>query len=476
MPLADRDPVPGDPVEVESTAARHADLAAELRDQAASLRTLASSEGWDADAGRVFAASAKDLARQLDTVRRRYATIADALNAYAPQLRQAQSEADAALTQAKAAKATSDANQAPVSLPPEAPAYAREYAEAGRRNTLADAAEDLRRARQRLANAVQLRDVQAGKAASRIRAAIADDGLKDSTWDRFSNWVSHGWDRFMAWVHEHAKTIDAIAELAGLLATVIGIVAMVISFIPVLNFLTPVLLGIAAGLTAIALVCHLMLALSGDGSWVDVGFDIFALVTFGFGTKAAAGLKAAKGALQKVGRKAVSDLARKEVRQATRAAIKEASALLKSRVTKKSVRLAMEKTVLPGLKDQARRAGMAAGKDVLAGAENATLPMLSKLSHLDGTVAGTKAFAQELMRAGGNSAKVTELGNEIVRLTNRMRVTAGAATGLNLIDEKSTVPIPFTDITVDLTGPLPDKGTPFDRFRPALRFGRYSGG
>lgn len=64
-PLHDRDPVPGDPDEIERVAKSLTDMAEEITRQAASLGTVSTTEGWDADAGRTFAHSARDLAGQL---------------------------------------------------------------------------------------------------------------------------------------------------------------------------------------------------------------------------------------------------------------------------------------------------------------------------------------------------------------------------------------------------------------------------
>lgn len=77
-----------------------------------------------------------------------------------------------------------------------------------------------------------------------------------------------------------------------MVATVLSTIALLISWIPVLDFLSPVLLGLAALASGVALVCNLMLALAGEGSWLDVAVDLFAVVTFGFGAKAGLALRA----------------------------------------------------------------------------------------------------------------------------------------------------------------------------------------
>ena len=49
--------------------------------------------------------------------------------------------------------------------------------------------------------------------------------------------------------------------------------ALLISWIPGLDLLSPVLLGLAALASGVALVCNLMLALAGEGSWLEVAAD-----------------------------------------------------------------------------------------------------------------------------------------------------------------------------------------------------------
>ena len=266
-PLAGSDPVPGDPDEVERAAKSLADMAEEITRQTANLRRLASAEGWDADAGRTFADSAGELSGQLGKAHGRYATTAGALRGYAPELRHAQSVADAALADAKQAQASVDANR-PLDYPPAgSPTPAQVSAERQRQYAYDEGVDALNAARRKLTDATDHRDEHAGRAARTIRDNIDDDGLKDSWWDRFTNWVS-----------EHADLLKAIAKIAELVATVLSTIALAISWIPVLNFLTPVLLGLAGLASAVAFVCTVMLALAGEGSWADVGLALLGAV------------------------------------------------------------------------------------------------------------------------------------------------------------------------------------------------------
>ena len=269
-PLAESDPVPGDPDEIERTAKSLADMAEEITRQTANLRKLATAEGWDADAGRTFAESAGELSGQLGKAHGRYATAAGALKGYAPQLRHAQSVADAALADAKQAQVTVNAHRPPDHPPAGQPTPAQVSAERQRQYAYDEGVDALHAARRKLTDAVDHRDEHAGRAARVIRDSIDQDGLKDSWWDKFTNWVS-----------EHADLLKAIAHIAELVATVLSAIALVIAFIPVLNFLTPVLLGLAALASAVALVCTLMLALAGEASWVDVGLALLSVAAVG---------------------------------------------------------------------------------------------------------------------------------------------------------------------------------------------------
>ena len=269
-PLAGSDPVPGDPDEVERAAKSLADMAEEITRQTANLTRLATVEGWDAEAGRTFADSAGELSGQLGKAHGRYATTAGALRGYAPELRHAQSVADAALAEAKQAQVSVNANRPPDYPPAGSPTAAQVSAERQRQYAYDDGVDALRAAQRKLTDATDHRDEHAGRAARTIRDSIDQDGLKDSWWDEFTNWVS-----------EHADLLRAIARIAELVATILSVIALVVAFIPVLNFLTPVLLGLAALASAIALVCTTLLALAGEASWTDVGLALLSVAAVG---------------------------------------------------------------------------------------------------------------------------------------------------------------------------------------------------
>lgn len=282
-PLAGSDPVPGDPEEVERAAKSLADMAVEIERQTANLTKLASTEGWDADAGRTFAESACELAGELGKAHGRYATTSGALKRYAPELAHAQAVADSALADAKQAQASVDANRPPDHPPAgtrtQPPDPADLAGERQRQNAYDDGISALQAARRKLTEATDHRDLQAGRAARAIRDSIDNDGLEDSTWDKFTNWVS-----------EHAGVLRDIARIAELVATVLSVLALVVAFIPVLNFLTPALLGLAALASAVALASTTLLALAGEASWTDVGLALLSVAAVGVAGKVATGV------------------------------------------------------------------------------------------------------------------------------------------------------------------------------------------
>jgi hypothetical protein len=456
--LAGEDPVPGDPDQVERIAKRYSDMAEELTRQAGNLRKLATTEGWDADAGRTFAESAGDLAGKLAKTHGRYAAVASSLKAWAPELHHAQQQADDALIKAKQAQATIDANKPPDQPPAghagqtDHPPTPEEVAADRRRQTAYDdGIGSLEAARKQLHDATDHRDYHAGRAGHAIRDAIDDDGLKDSRWDKFKNWV-----------HEHAKDIKAIADVCSWIATALSVVAIVISFIPVLNFLTPVLLLAAGIFTGVALICHTLLALSGDGSWVDVGLDVFAIATLGYGRAASAGLKGASSATRLAGARAARKGAEKAVRAASRDQITAASRVLTRRGATAAAKRAAQ-AELQTIKQAATRGGRVASRAIT---DVKPSVKLSGLRYLDGGVGALVDDANRIVAQTGNAAKVVAKADVLTQAANKARIAALSAVSVDLADKSTTFDVPFTEKKIDLTGPLPDKPSLFEPIKP----------
>lgn len=424
-PLTGGDPVPGDPEQVSRTATRCRNTAAEIRDQAAALRRLASADGWEAEAAVMFRAAAVDTATKLDQAHHRYDEVAGALRCYAPALDAAQASSLRALQAAQAAEA--DARAAAVAqptgeLPPDATDEQRRARTGAVRRAEAaadDADARLAAARRLLDDAVAGRDDAAEAAARRINAAIDHDGLKDSRWERFKNWV-----------HDNAGWISVVSDVLSWIATGLFVLAL---FIPGVNLITWAIVG----LTLLALAGHSLLAASGEGSWVDVGIDVFALATFGAGRLLGGGAKAATAASRTAAASAAG-------RSASRTALAGSSAqraalgrLISRRTTSAAARRGARAQIAT-LKTGARGAGNTARAAELARPLSKAVPLQRLLvgggddfaaravldaRHILGTAGDARAVraAAVALTKAGRLANVNRAG-AIVEVADKFRV------------------------------------------------------
>jgi hypothetical protein len=241
-PLADTDPVPGDPAAIRAEAAHMRRLAQGLRDQARELRAIAHTEGLRGKYATALRDNAADLESHLRQTAERYEHVRSHLTGWATELEDLQAESLAVLRRAHACAHDADAHDA----------------------------HPLRAALARLTTA---RDDRAALYAGRIRRAC-DDVIKDSVWQAVAEDVRVGLDQ---------DWLGRFFELAGWVTTVVGVTAL---------FLTPPgwLLDLALA-TTFALTAKDLLALGvGDGSWYDIGMDAVGLSTMGTGEAAAGAL------------------------------------------------------------------------------------------------------------------------------------------------------------------------------------------
>lgn len=263
-PLADRDPVPGDPEQVSAEARHLSTVAQEIQDQVARLWAIANSHS-DLKGQYVekLKSAASDVAGSLDKVVGRYQQVSSALTRWVPELEYAQAESLKALAEAQQAHSQQLSLGQPTTRDPSTPETDQQRQEDYRRqNSLNQADHDLAAARTRLNNAINHSNTNAQDRAADIRHAI-DDGVADSWWDDVKGFV----DRY-AWL------IKDICTVLEVIATLLAVVAL---FIPGLN----VIVALAIAATALALIGRTMLAAAGDGSWMDVALDVLALATFG---------------------------------------------------------------------------------------------------------------------------------------------------------------------------------------------------
>jgi hypothetical protein len=279
----DSDPIPGDPERISQEAAQLSRVATTITGQIAALRKIGAG-GADGTLVGEYAdtirSSADDLADQLGKVVGRYQKASQALNQWVPELEYLQSESVQALRAAEDAARRQQAS-APLNVPQgqqnsQQETTQRKQQDVARTRALQQADSDAV-AHRRLDNAVAHRDSTAGQTAAAINHAI-DDGAADSWWDQFKSFVDH-----------FAGVIKVVCTVLEVIATILAIVAL---FIPGLDLI--VMLAIAA--TALALIGRTVLAATGNGSWMQVATDAFALLTFGSGRIIGSAAEGAAGA------------------------------------------------------------------------------------------------------------------------------------------------------------------------------------
>ncbi|MFJ6987664.1 MULTISPECIES: hypothetical protein [unclassified Streptomyces] len=267
------DPVPGDVHELEALARRFRATAKTITDTADALRRLGNQESWDSDAGRAFADKANDTAKSVSRAHKRYAEGAAALKEYCTDLETIQAEADGLLTQAETRQADlAEARTAADDPPGDTDGAARKKLD----DKVADLRDGLDGLREKLVS-LKTRHKEAGdKAARRIHDTTEGDGLDDS------------------WLDDLRDTLKIVSEIAGTVAAVCGLLALLLGWIPVIGQALAGVLGtVALVMTVVSLVCHVLLAVNGDGSWSDVAMDVLGLATFGVGRVFSTGAKLA---------------------------------------------------------------------------------------------------------------------------------------------------------------------------------------
>jgi hypothetical protein len=290
----EQDPVSGDPAAIAQEAQHLASMAQMIRGQVEALREIANDEINVGHTPDKIRSAASDLVDSLQAVEERYQTVSTALDRWIPELEQAQAMSLRALDEAEAPYAQLTKSAA---LPSGNDLTAREKLEVSDYHAaMSRAQEQLDAAKALLSQAIDLRDTQAGYYAGVINSAC-DDSLKDSWWQQFENWVA-----------ENAWLINDICTVLEVIAAVLAVVALCLSGVGLLALLFWA--GIA--LTSAALMGRILLAATGNGSWFNVGMDVFALLTMGMGEWAAGGLKAVSEASGKLGDIAVA-AARSEV-------------------------------------------------------------------------------------------------------------------------------------------------------------------
>ncbi|WP_130796385.1 hypothetical protein [Streptomyces otsuchiensis] len=297
------DPVPGDPEEVAAIGRELAEMAETINRQAGEIDALVSAENWDSDAAKAFREESDGTSEQLRKAYARYDAAADALGSrvsnngtdpradtdtdlhytdYASELARAQRIADAALSDAVEANGeVTTASAAIDGLDDDIEDDDPELT--GLESCLSAAQGTVTRCGQAVERAKSIRDRAATRAVNAINDVINDKAYKDSFWDKIKG------------------AVGEISKWAGRIAAVAGVLSLFLGWVP---FLGQALVAITLIATVVSLAANTALAVSGDGSWIDVALDVVGLATFGVGAAALRSGRAAAHGLKPVARQA----------------------------------------------------------------------------------------------------------------------------------------------------------------------------
>jgi hypothetical protein len=394
-PLAEKDPVPGDPEDIRDEVRRMKDLASTLRDQAKILRKAADGDALQGKYADEIRENAGDLEKRFRETAARYERVVGDLGNWANELEGFQERADGVLRAAKKA----DEEHAAEVRKKEAEAKKDDKNSDKTSREELDPDSHLTPYRKQLNQVISERDTRANHYAEEIDKDISDI-IKDSKWEDFKDWV-----------HENADKIKTAVEILSWAATIIGVIALL--FTPV-GWLATAITITTLSFTALVGVGHTLLALSGDGNWADVAMDVFALATLGFGSIAMKGVKAAAATLKSTSR------AGRFERYA-------------------NLRKLLDKNIMRYGTDSARGAKAVRAKDALRqiGARE-TRPAATRLDRLlsgEAEVASAAKFAKAMRAEFGGNASVRTAADATDRAIRNFRLNYGAATVVDLGDK-----------------------------------------
>ncbi|WP_172386351.1 hypothetical protein [Streptomyces sp. MNP-20] len=279
QPLADSDPVPGDPDRVEELGRKLRRTADELERQVRHLKAAADVTSWDSEAGSEFRGGARKCRGRLEAAHRRYRAAADAIGdrivdhggdyasnaaapagTYASELHRAQRIAGIALREARGAQERGGAARKGL----DGDVGRRLKAELERQER--EAGDALDAARAKLREARRIRDAAARRARAALDDAACDDSLKDGFRDRFA-----------AFVARVAAVTEVIAKWAGIAALAVG-------WIPAIGQGLAGLLGaLSMAATLAGIACTATQVAMGDTEWTALAWSALGLLAIGAG-------------------------------------------------------------------------------------------------------------------------------------------------------------------------------------------------
>jgi hypothetical protein len=320
-PLADSDPVPGDPAGIRDEADHMKRVAQWLREQAADLRVIGHGDdqlrGEYADRLR---GNALDLEMHLREVAERYEHVHGQLTSWSDELADFQDESVRLLRNARAAE---DHATTPSAAPARPDDPVRPYRVSLRRLT-------------------DHRDERAAHYAKRIGTAC-DDIIRDSRWESLSDTVGDVLDD---------RWLNDLLNVLGIVVSLVGVITL---------FCTPVGWIITActvvGITMAAK--DVLAAATGHGSWFDVGLDTVGFLG-GFAlARALKSLKAIRAATKLASEAAAAERAASRVLRGAEGAIRNSYRVANSRTASGAAR-ASARQVRGVVRGRAEAAGHAA--------------------------------------------------------------------------------------------------------------------
>ncbi|MFE2276991.1 hypothetical protein ACFXAE_06935 [Streptomyces sp. NPDC059454] len=272
-PLADSDPVPGDPEEIRDEVTHMKSVATTLREQAGRLRDIKNDDELKGKYAGKLREESEVLEKHLREVASRYERVHVHLTKWANELEGFQTEAGKVLTSAKKEQEQLEAEK-----------NKKESDEEGTpKPTASDIEGDpLHKYRVKLGTITSDRDDRAAHYASKIRDEI-DDIIEDSFWDDVKGWI-----------HDNIDKIKWVLDALGWAASILGTLAPFLAFIPIIG---PLIGGIAIGISIFIAASRLILFFAGEASLTEVIMDCVGLVAFATGTKMLANLRIASKAV-----------------------------------------------------------------------------------------------------------------------------------------------------------------------------------
>ncbi|MEV0323608.1 hypothetical protein ACIBKX_13600 [Streptomyces sp. NPDC050658] len=306
-PVADNDPIPGDPDRIANLGKTLRKTADELERQIKNIKAVSEVEAWESKAGKEFKEKAQGNVKKLEAAFKRYDAAADALGKevtevggrfedllhakpknYASDLNRAQEMAALALKDAQDAEGRKSANQKSLDALSDKGGKDKDSKESKEEKKKLEEARDgagdeIEAARAKIGQAQKVRDDAAKRARDAIEDVIADDSLKDGFWETL---------------------VDDIKGITEMISTVCGILSLVVGWIPVIGqALAGVLGAIAMIATLITTICTIIQVFQGNADWMDVGLAAVGFLLMGVGkafSKVAG--KFAKSALKRMGK------------------------------------------------------------------------------------------------------------------------------------------------------------------------------